>query len=170
MKPAKTLIAIFNLNFIFTVTACSIYKSEGRKVFESKAPLHFVSGTGIKALRNRDSANQLELAPELTTGFTSANCEILSSFELDLRAHSISGTPEVLITQDGSELWKTLRDDGAMQITVITSFMSSSMISSMTSSQKAQRSGQEKQFSVCQHLFSSEEQWQQQENEFLLDY
>lgn len=167
MKPAKILISIFSLNLIFTVNACSIYKSEGRKAFESKAPLHIISGTGIKALRNASSAEQLELtsdlpseiaATELTRDLTSPDCEILSSLELDLRAHSISGTPEVLITQNGSEIWKVRRADGFIQITVIASL------------QEAQKTGQEKQFSLCQYPFQSEEHWRHQESKFLLDF
>lgn len=149
MKIHMPLIALMTLCLLLlNTTGCSVYKSEGRKTFESKAPQKIQALVGTKN-------TFAQLPPP-------KNCEILSPIELEVLANYLAVSPEVLSTKNGTELWKSVTLDGVVQITLIESLNSQSTLTSSDSV--------EMNYSVCQFEFKSELDWQSAEPNFGLDY
>ncbi|MBK7963803.1 MAG: hypothetical protein IPK04_22980 [Bdellovibrionales bacterium] len=148
MKVQVRRFPLITLCVFLNAAGCSVYKSEGRKTFESKAPQKIQALLGTQSTLNHKPLPQ--------------NCEILSQFELEVRANYLPVSPEVLSTKNGVELWKSVTPNGVVQITLIESLNTNFALNSSGS--------REVSYSLCHFEFKSELEWQNAEPNFDLDY
>ena len=113
---------------VFVISACSIYKSEGRKSFETKSPTQ---------------------AASLAVQSTIQNCRNISEMALDFEANFSMAHRELLSAREGYEVWKTVLNNGQIQISEISQL--------------------ENDYSVCESIFKSEEDWQNSKSEYFVN-
>jgi hypothetical protein len=128
--------------------ACSIYRSEGRKTFESKAPQKIQALLASLHIQNKPHKTQ--------------DCEILTQFELETRANTLSVSPEIIALNNELEIWKNYSPEGTVQITMIEPLAQKNLQNSMRFEDTI--------YSLCHYEFKSELDWQNAELNLTLDH
>lgn len=108
-SPQKKFSSLATLGLILSISGCSIYRSEGRKTFESKVP------TGVQTAAAYNSLK-------------SQNCEVMSELKLDLESSFLDGPQELLLAKDKYEVWQKITVQNSVEITVIENLGSQSSV------------------------------------------